>query len=232
MEAKNNSIREFTCDECGEVTKIDWSKIIPDLDDGTSNIEIYNDGGTYHFYGKCQNCGNLVMVEQPIPQLDVKQVDTNDYDQGIEDEVYAEIEDKITQRTTWLELEYEEADKCWAWEFSNTDFDTDVDNELLEMLFQQDIWEFCQDELEKLVDTVIADYNLTSERITEANTKSAVDTFKNKYHIKGDVEVTDNKIEVSSLSFAMKTLDKRVEATMRKDGSKPVLQLDNEDIEL
>ena len=70
-----NNIREFTCNDCQEVSTVDWSTIRPDLDDGTSNLEIHQDGDTYAYYGECQNCGNLVKVEPPVPQLKVSNVD-------------------------------------------------------------------------------------------------------------------------------------------------------------
>ena len=71
----NSSIREFTCNDCQEVTKVDWSKVRPDIDDGTSNIEIYEKGNNFAYYGECENCGNLVEIEPPVPELVVDNVD-------------------------------------------------------------------------------------------------------------------------------------------------------------
>ena len=71
---ENNSIREFTCNDCQEVTKVDWSKVRPDIDDGTSNIEIHEKGNGYAYYGECMNCGNLVEIEPPAPELVVDSI--------------------------------------------------------------------------------------------------------------------------------------------------------------
>ena len=87
---ENNSIREFTCNDCQEVTKVDWSKVRPDIDDGTSNIYIQPDGNDYKYVGECENCGNWVEIEPPVPELVVDNVDVD------KNGMFIQITDKYT----------------------------------------------------------------------------------------------------------------------------------------
>lgn len=135
---ENNSIREFTCNDCQEVTKVDWSKVRPDIDDGTSNIEIHEKGNGYAYYGECMNCGNLVEIEPPVPELTVDNVDVD------KDGMYIQLTDTVTNRSCWIEAWQDESGE-WEYDFNQYIFHLDNENDIVAKMFQEDLENYAED---------------------------------------------------------------------------------------
>lgn len=135
---ENNSIREFTCNDCQEVTKVDWSKVRPDIDDGTSNIEIHEKGNGYAYYGECMNCGNLVEIEPPVPELVVDNVDVD------KDGMYIQISDVNTCRSCWIEA-WQDKNGDWEYDFNQYIFHLDNENDIVAKMFQEDLGNYAED---------------------------------------------------------------------------------------
>lgn len=135
---ENNSIREFTCNDCQEVTKVDWSKVRPDIDDGTSNIEIHEKGNGYAYYGECMNCGNLVEIEPPVPELVVDNVDVD------KDGMYIQLTDTVTNRSCWVEA-WQDENGDWEYDFNQYIFHLDNENDIVAKMFQEDLGNYAED---------------------------------------------------------------------------------------
>ena len=135
---ENNSIREFTCNDCHEVTKVDWSKVRPDLDDGTSNIYIQPDGNDYKYVGECENCGNWVEIEPPVPELVVDNVDVD------KNGMFIQITDKVTNRSCWIEA-WKDKSGEWEYDFNQYIFHLDNDNDVIAKMFQEDLGNYAED---------------------------------------------------------------------------------------
>lgn len=135
---ENNSIREFTCNDCQEVTKVDWSKVRPDIDDGTSNIEIHEKGNGYAYYGECMNCGNLVEIEPPTPELVVDNVDVD------KDGMYIQLTDTVTNRSCWIEA-WQDKNGDWEYDFNQYIFHLDNENDIVAKMFQEDLGNYAED---------------------------------------------------------------------------------------
>ena len=187
-----NSKREFTCNDCQEVSTVDWSKIRPDLDDGTSNLEIHQDGDTYAYYGECQNCGNLVKVEPPVPQLKVSNVDV------AKDGIAVEIEDTITQRTLWIDV-YKDTDGEWTYEFNQYIFNYDNDNDIVTKLFQEELSSYAEEMwslVEEVLDDYEDDYNKLQEKLNSKTMRTRLKEIKTD--INAEVENKELKEDVNS----------------------------------
>lgn len=187
-----NSKREFTCNDCQEVSTVDWSKIRPDLDDGTSNLEIHQDGDTYAYYGECQNCGNLVKVEPPVPQLKVSNVDV------AKDGIAVEIEDTITQRTLWIDV-YKDTDGEWTYEFNQYIFNYDNENDIVTKLFQEELNSYAEEMwslVEEVLDDYEDDYNKLQEKLNSKTMRTRLKEIKTD--INAEVENKELKEDVNS----------------------------------
>ena len=187
-----NSKREFTCNDCQEVSTVDWSKIRPDLDDGTSNLEIHQDGDTYAYYGECQNCGNLVKVEPPVPQLKVSNVDVE------KDGIAVEIEDTITQRTLWIDV-YKDTDGEWTYEFNQYIFNYDNENDIVTKLFQEELNSYAEEMwslVEEVLDDYEDDYNKLQEKLNSKTMRTRLKEIKTD--INAEVENKELKEDVNS----------------------------------
>lgn len=134
-----NNIREFTCNDCQEVTKVDWSKVRPDIDDGTSNIEIYEKGNNFAYYGECENCGNLVEIEPPVPELIVDNVDVS------KDGISVQITDTVTNRSCWIDAWKDNNSDEWEYDFNQYIFHLDNDNDIVAKMFQEDLSNYAED---------------------------------------------------------------------------------------
>lgn len=166
----NNSIREFTCDECYEVSKVDWSQVRPDIDDGTSNIEIHVKDNGYAYYGGCMNCGNLVEIEPPVPDLVADNVDVD------KDGMFIQITDKITNRSCWIEA-WQDKDGEWLYEFNTVRFNLDDDKEIIDMMFQNELKDY-PDEVYECIMEAIEDNEEEYNKLQENKAPTMRDRLK------------------------------------------------------
>ena len=168
---ENNSIREFTCNDCQEVTKVDWSKVRPDIDDGTSNIEIHEKGNGYAYYGECMNCGNLVEIEPPVPELVVDNVDVD------KDGMFIQVTDKVTNRSCWIEAWKSADNDDWDWDFNQYIFHLDDDNDVVAKMFQEDLGNYGE-ELGGLVLDAIYEHEDEYNKLQENKAPTMRDRLK------------------------------------------------------
>ena len=170
---ENNSIRKFTCDDCLEVSEVDWSKVRPDLDDGTSNIEIHAKGNDYAYYGECMNCGNLVEIEPPAPELVVDNVDVD------KDGMYIQLTDTVTNRSCWVEA-WQDENGDWEYDFNQYIFHLDNDNDIVAKMFQEDLGNYAE-EVFDCVMGAIDDYEDEYNKLQENKTIKTEDTTSSEF---------------------------------------------------
>lgn len=168
---ENNSIRKFTCSDCLEVSEVDWSKVRPDLDDGTSNIEIHAKGNDYAYYGECMNCGNLEEIEPPVPDLYVSNVDVD------KSGISIEITDKVTNRSLWIDAWKNDTDEDWEYDFNQYIFHLDNDNDLIAKMFQKDLSNYSE-EVFDCVMGAIDDYEDEYNKLQENKALTMRDRLK------------------------------------------------------
>ena len=192
----NDNIKEFTCNDCQEVSKVDWSKVRPDLDDGSSNIEICEKGNGYAYYGECMNCGNLVEIEPPVPELIYDNVEVD------KDGIYIELLDKVTNRTCWIEAWKDSRTDEWDYNFNQYIFHLDSDIDIVSKMFQEELNDYADDVYECVM-YAIEEYEDEYNKLQE-----------NKAHISKD------KLKAESLTkFQVLTVDKNGNEMLLKDVS-------------
>ena len=168
---ENNSIRKFTCSDCLEVSEVDWSKVRPDLDDGTSNIEIHAKGNDYAYYGECMNCGNLEEIEPPVPDLYVSNVDVD------KSGISIEITDKVTNRSLWIDAWKSDNEEDWEYDFNQYIFHLDNENDIVAKMFQEDLGNYSE-EVFDCVMGAIDDYEEEYNKLQENKTPTMRDRLK------------------------------------------------------
>lgn len=136
------------CDECLE----DFEYTFDPLNEVSNDIEIYQKGKDYAYYAECPNCGNLIEVGPEELDLVVTNVDDIS-----KDGFYMEIMDKHTARKTWLVVSLKNGG--WQYEFNQTKFDFDNDNDIITSMFIQELEDY-DDDIWKLIDEVIADEHI------------------------------------------------------------------------
>ena len=203
---ENNSIRKFTCDDCLEVSEVDWSKVRPDLDDGTSNIEIHAKGNDYAYYGECMNCGNLVEIEPPAPDLYVSNVDVD------KSGISIEITDKVTNRSLWIDAWKNDNEEDWEYDFNQYIFHLDNENDIVAKMFQEDLGNYSEEVFDCVmgaIDDYEEEYNKLQEnkaptmrdRLKEAKFKDKVKAIKKSLK-KNDKRLSDKTAEKSAEKIA------------------------------
>lgn len=182
-----NNIREFTCNECQEVTKVDWSKVRPDIDDGTSNIYIEPYGDSYRYVGQCDNCGNFVEIEPPVPELKVDNVDVR------KDGISVQITDTVTNRSCWIDAWKANDVDDWDWEFNQYIFHLDNDNDIVAKMFQEDLLNYASEELADLVLGTVYEHEEEYNKLQESKAPTMRDRLKEAKARK--LEAVNNKLK-------------------------------------
>lgn len=167
----NDNIKEFTCNDCQEVSKVDWSKVRPDLDDGSSNIEICEKGNGYAYYGECMNCGNLVEIEPPVPELIYDNVEVD------KDGIYIELLDKVTNRTCWIEAWKDSRTDEWDYNFNQYIFHLDSDIDIVSKMFQEELNDYADDVYECVM-YAIEEYEDEYNKLQENKAPTMIDRLK------------------------------------------------------
>lgn len=195
----NNSIREFTCNDCQEVTKVDWSKVRPDLDDGTSNIGITFDDGKYIYVGECDNCGNLVEIEPPVPELKVTNVEVD------REGMYIEVTDTVTNRSCWIEA-WKDKSGDWEWDYNQYIFHLDDDNDVIAKMFQEDLGNYAE-EVDYHVMSAINEHEDEYNKLQENKAPTMRDRLKEIKSGKTEAKMSENDSDPKFYEYVKSLLD-------------------------